>query len=363
MKKVFSLLFCAAALFSLSSCSDNNDELNGDSLPSGSQLYILNNGSFGKNNATMGSYSFETETSVDCLFSLKNGRELGDTAQDFIVYDDKIFIALYGSGIIFVTDLEGTLIEEITSDTYFSPRSFTSDDENVYVSYFDGGVAKIDPETYETTIVPASINPDKLVAVDGKLYVTVSQFYGNTNPCNTIDIYDAKTLKMEKSIEVVLNPTQVEADSEGNVYVLSMGDYGATAVQTLQKIDAKTDAVTKLSISGVEDALPSNIAMGKDDVLYVTEGVSNASTDWKMVGSVYAYDTKTAKVKEFISDDTVIPNIFSLSTDLVSGEVYVGSSDYKNTGDLYVLNADGTLKATIGTGVNPAKAIAVDLEE
>ncbi len=384
MKRIFSLLFCAAALCGAISCDsegltdndvltpeeDNNDGSGSDpdvepdttiTLP---YLYVLNGGSYGSNNATLSSYDYSSEESVDCIFAAQNGQGLGDTAQDMLVFGDQIFITVYGSGIIFVTDLEGKLVEQIVDDTYTLPRCLATDGDFVYVSYYDGGVAKINPMTYALTKAEASINPEKLVVANDNVYVTISQGYGNYNDCNTIDVYDASTMTYTKSIEVVLNPTAIEVDSEGNLYVLSMGNYGYGDIAiyaTLQKIDGESEESTILSLSGIEGATPSAMTMGADDVLYVVEGVTDPST-WTMTAEVYAYDTTTGDVTTFITDDTTIDNTYSISADMTSGEVYVGTSDYTNTGDIYVLNSDGTLKSVVAAGLNPMKAIKVALE-
>ncbi len=364
MKRIYSLLFCAAALLGFVAC-DNTDNNGGDG-PGVSNLYVLNGGSYGSNNASLASYDIDDATITDDLFVLQNGQGLGDTAQDMIVFEDKIFITVYGSGIIFVTDMEGTIIKEIQDDTYYSPRCLATDGESVYVSYYDGGVAKINPDTYAVTKSSANINPEQIAVANGNLYVTISQGYGNYNACNTIDVYDTSSMTYSKSIEVILNPTQIAADSKGNLYVISMGNYGygnPAIYATLQKVDGTTGVMSVVDITDIEDATPTIMAMGKDDVLYVVEGVSNASTDWKMVGNVYAYDTTTGNVSTLITDGTTISNMYSLSAGTNTGEVYVGTSDYTNTGDIYVINADGTLQTTFGVGLNPMKVIPVALEE
>lgn len=386
MKRVFSLLFCAAALLNFAACSDNDDldtdvttpdtdgdtdadaDTDNDEATISDYLYTLNGGSYQSNNSSLSSYNVDTESSVDCIFSTVNGQGLGDTAQDIMLFEDEIYITLYGSRVIFVTDLKGTIITEIrdAADRYQLPRYLVTDGEYIYVSYYDGGVAKIDPATYEIVAsADVGINPDQLVEVDGNLYITISQGYGNYNDCNTIDVYDTATLTYTKSIEVILNPISITADDNGNLYVLSMGNYGygdPAIYTTLQKIDTE-GTVSIIDVTYIEDATPSLIAMGADDKLYVVEGVSNASTGWTMVGDIYAYDTVTGDITTFITDGTSIPNMYSLSYDMESGELYVGTSDYINTGDVYVYNADGTLKTTFGVGLNPVKSIAVSIEE
>ncbi|MFI3259429.1 MAG: hypothetical protein R3Y16_04970 [Rikenellaceae bacterium] len=376
MKRFFTTLFCAAALFSVTSCdevedvideviddNDSDDSDDDDVITYESYIYALNSGNYGSNNATLTSYNAETEAVVETLFADQNGMGLGDTAQDMLVFGDKIFISVYNSGIIFVTDLEGELVAQIVDDSYTMPRYLTSDDDYVYVSYYDGGVAKIDPST--ATIVAksaVSINPEQLVEVDGYLYITISGY--NIADRNKVDVYDTATLTYQKSIVIVDNPTIIEADGKGNLYAISMGNYGygdPAIYATLQKIEIATETVSVISVSENSEVLPSAIVMGNDDKLYIVAGMSNASTGWEMVGDIYAYDVNTAEISTFISDGTSVPSIYSISTDLVTGDVYVGSSSYSATGDMYIYNASGAYQSKFSVGINPIKAISLSV--
>lgn len=389
MKQTFKLLLCASVLFSAASCgkdfvdSDYNGptteepnvepeepetpeepEVEEPTIVYNTYLYTLNSGSYAGNNASLTAYNPETETTTADIFSDMNGQALGDTAQDFVVLGEQIFISVYNSGVIFVTDLEGTIITTITDTTYAYPRYLATDEESVYVSFYDGAVGKIDPETYALTTVAidAPGAPEELDTVGGLIYVAVSD-YGYGNEQSVVSVFDTE-LAFVENVAVIENPTTLEVDSEGNVYVISMGNYGygdPAVYATLQKIEAETHEVSTLSISGVEDALPSAIAVGKDDVLYVIEGVSNASTSWQMIGDIYAYDAATGDVTEFITDDTSVPTLYSISTDVASGEVYAGSSDYYSTGDVYLFSAEGALVTTVPVGVNPMKSIVVEI--
>ncbi len=378
--KFLALLFCAATLFSLSSCDelaslddvdDSEDVLGGEdngedgtgsdeTIEYTSYIYTLNNGSYGYNNTTLSSYNIVTEAVVEDIFVDANGQGLGDTAQDILVFDDKLFITVYGSGVIFVTDLSGAILKEITHESYTMPRCLATDGDNIYVSYYDGGVAKMDPETYDMVSTSASINPDQLTVVDDMVYVTVSQGYGNYNDCNSIDVYNATTMTFEKRIEVVVNPTNIVADELGNIYVLSMGNYSDISA-ALQKIDIATEEATTLYVSGDPYATPLAIAMGSNNTLYVLEGAYD--DNWNTTGMIYTYDATTEESSAFIADGESVLNTYSLSLDTESGEVYLGISDYYNTGDVYVYNAEGELQNSISAGLNPQKSVRVEISE
>ena len=58
----------------------------------------------------------------------------------------------------------------------------------------------------------------------------------------------------------------------------------------------------------------------------------------------------------FVTDGTLLPNAYSISV-ARDGYVYVGCSDYVNTGDVYVFTSDGKLHDKFDSqGLNPLKA-------
>ena len=55
----------------------------------------------------------------------------------------------------------------------------------------------------------------------------------------TVSVVDLSTFTEIKKLDVVLNPTRIQADEQGNVYVVSMGNY-ADIPNTVQKINTET---------------------------------------------------------------------------------------------------------------------------
>ena len=175
--------------------------------------------------------------------------------------------------------------------------------------------------------------------------------YPETTPCNTVSVVSTSTLTETSTIEVNLNPAKAEASSDGAyVYVSSFGNY-ADVPAKLQVINTAEDKVSDLDYSSV-----SAIAKGKDDVLYILCG--GYDENWNpLPGTVYRHDMKTNRpLDTFVSDGTTLPNAFSISA-AADGFVYVGCSDYVNTGDVYVFTLEGKLHEKFDSqGLNPLKA-------
>ena len=67
--------------------------------------YVLNEGSWGSNNASLSRVNLVTGAIDNGVFSAANGRGLGDVAQDVIVYGDKAYVAVSFSNTVEVLSL------------------------------------------------------------------------------------------------------------------------------------------------------------------------------------------------------------------------------------------------------------------
>ena len=245
---------CACMSFSFMGCSDDDDKQEIPSLPEQISLngvYVLNSGNKGNNNSSLSFYDFETKKVEADIFKKVNGRGLGDTANDILVYGSKAYIAVTNSNTIEVIDLQGKSLKQIVSDgDPLQPRFFSCYNGKVYVSLYGGYVARLD--TTSLTIeskVKVGRNPEQMAIANNKLYVANSggaDFNTAVGYDKTVSVVDLPTFKEKTKIEVVTNPVNLLADSQGDVYLVSMGNYGDIP-NTFQRIDSKTDEVTTIT--------------------------------------------------------------------------------------------------------------------
>ncbi|MEG0519291.1 MAG: hypothetical protein RR555_10570 [Bacteroidales bacterium] len=357
MKRKFLMMACAALVIGITSCS--KDDPTPDPIPQTTVgAYVLNGGKFGSNNSSLTYFNPATKEATYNVFSTKNGKKLGDSGQDMAIYGSKMYINVYNSGVIFVTDKQAKIIKEIQIKEYKAPRSVIAYNGKIYVTYYEGALAQIDTTTFEVKTVKVGANPEALKAANGKIYVANSGGM-NTPLGNTVSVVDPIAFKVLKDIKVADNPTMLQADSQGDIYVISMGNY-YDVPPTFQRIDAKTDVVSAMEVSIVNAEgkkvilpVPSYMAMGANDKLYIVSGENDAT--WLLQGKIYTLNAATEKVEgELIQDGTVVKNMYYLSADKVSGNIYAGSSDYKTNGDMYVFSPDGKLIQKFDTGgINP----------
>lgn len=353
MKKKNWLSLFAILLFTpfvFVSCSDDDDPtLVPDLELSKGGAYILNAGAMQKNNSTLDYYDFDAEELNTDVFNAVNGRGLGDTANDMIVYGSKAYIAVTGSATLEVVDLKGKSIQQIMLKDSVqkpqNPRYLTSYEGKVYVTTQDGFVSQIDTtELKVVNTVEVGKYPEQLCVSKGMLYVTISG-QGIDNKIVSVDI---PTFQAVDTIEVVLNPTEIQADKDGMLYVTSSGDY-TTIKNTLQKINPTTGESTVL----LENSMIRTTLVG--NYLYAIS--VEQSSDFKVIGTEYKkYNVTTAKFEDkgFVNKDVSIKDAQYVSVDPNTEEVYLLASDFVNTGNTYVISKEGKLLKEIPvSGINP----------
>lgn len=325
--------------------NDNDDEDDPDSA----SLYVLNSGLMGNNNSTLTFYDIAKDEVIQDYFYVQNRRGLGDTAQDMIVYGSKMYIAVYGESTIEVTDLHAKSIQQIR--TQGQPRSMVSDGGKIYVTYMNGYVARLDTASLVVDkTMKVGRNPEQLAIANHKLYVANSGGMDWNTPVGydkTVSVVDLATFTELKKLDVVLNPVSMQADEQGNVYVVSMGNYG-DVLNTFQRIDSNTDKVSKMS----DCPNVTEMAYNKG-ILYM---FYSQWSDNVQKATFLTYNTKEQTVGDsFIKDGTTIGapyKIFALDT-----SVYVAESVYNTDGDVYAFDQAGNLKKKFGVGLNPLKVV------
>ena len=310
-------------------------------------LYFLNSGNMGNNNSSLYMYDIEKGEGGPDYFLAQNGRGLGDTAQDMIVYGDKMYIAVYGESTIEVTDLKAKSIKQVKTEG--QPRYMVSEGGKVYISYYNGYVARLDTASLEVEAkVKVGRNPEQLAVSSNKLFVSNSggmDYSTEVGDDKTVSVVDLSTFTEIKKLDVVLNPTRIQADEQGNVYVVSMGNY-ADIPNTVQKINTETYEVT--SLTNCPNATEMAYEDGKLFLFYAQWGMSSPA--------FLTFDTKSQSAgTSFITDGTSIQSPYSISA--VGGNVYVAESDYKNNGDIYCFGGDGKLFKKFEAGLNPMKVV------
>lgn len=370
MNTKFSLLLksfiCVLFTLFLVSCSSDDDDDILNMADSNVGIFVLNSGSMSRNNASLTFYDLERNKSLDNVFKRTNNKSLGDTGQDLLIYQDKMYIAVYGSNVIYVTDKYGKelgQIQPVRDGQPQSPRSLTAYNGKIYVTLFDGYLAKIDPTTLEIEAqVKVGRNPESVKAANNKLYVANSgglDYNTSIGYDKTVSVIDVSTFTELKKMDVVLNPVKLsDPNSNGYIFLISNGNY-KDIPNTLQRINTQTDEVETLT--GINATWMSM----NNDKLYVI--YSQYDANFNTTISYWVYDTNStlqATPTNFITDGTIVNNPYCITTDSINNYVCIGTSDYKTNGDMYIFTSDGKLVRKFDTGgINPMGAYYINLKK
>jgi len=353
LKFYFSAAISLLIINSFMSCSkdDPTPDIPSDELHEG--IFFLNSGKIGGNNSTLDFFDFQDNKMYSGLFSEKNGRKLGDTANDMIIYGEKLYIAVSGSKTVEITSLDGTSLKQLHFDG--DPRYLVADGAKVYVTLFNGYVARIDTESLEVEqTVKVGRNPEQITAANGKLYVANSgglDYASEIGYDKTVSIIDIASFTELKKIEVAANPVCVTIDNDGDVYVASMGNY-MDVPASFQRIDSNDN------LTVIEGVIASEMA-SVGDIIYIIS--SQYDENWNPTIAFISFDTKQEKVlsTNFIEAGSEPANPYKINADPTTAHVFISSSDYVNTGDFYEFDADGKRVNQWETGLNPIKAVRV----
>ena len=348
MKKI---LFCAALLMGtlvFTACSDDDNNGAPEMVTVTNGLFILNEGSYYSHiDGSLSYLDYSTQELTNGVFAAKNGRSLGGTPNDAIIYGTKMYIASTDEGRVEVID--ATTLESLDYTPLTQPRKLVGEGGYVYVTSYEGTVSRIDTTTYEIVETSEVIgaNLEGITALNGFLYVCNAWNNDYTYNTNVVKL-DAATLDKVSDITVVTNPTRILNDGT-NVYVQSTGDYGEV-VPTIQKIDANDEVTTHCN--GLYMALYN----GK---LYHVPTTTDAN--YVTLGSYEIYDLATGENTTFTEGDEIFSPA-GIAVDPNTGIVYIssfresvyGGVDYSGASYVVAYNSDGTMLQQYEAGVNPS---------
>lgn len=369
--KLFKLAsYALAAMFVLAACSDDDNGPGGGGGNGDGEFglvearfYVVNQGNIYSGIAgEMDRVMVSTEASglptsyYRDYFSEKNGQSLGDTPQGGIAYGSKIYVPVFGSNLVWV--LNRYTLSIIAGIQTTAPEALCADKGYVFVSNNTGHVSRIDTLTMSIDrTLAVGPNPVGLTTLDGKLYVAISDGYNyDNNYANgkRLAVVDIKDFALAGTIEVGLNPGQVEKDAHGNLFVLCRGNYMDVQPE-VQKIDPLTGSVQK------GFAVASFMAVGHS-VLYTLNVQSDYVNNTATVTSA-AIDTRSGNVVKapLFNEDEEPASPVSIQVDAESGDLYVcsdrGPMDYDKSGLLYRYDANGKLLHQFETGIHPCGVI------
>ncbi len=322
------------------------------------ELYILCEGLFNMNNSTLAHYSLTDGSLNDDFFQTVNKRGLGDTANDMQLYGSKIYIVVNVSSQIEVLDAKsGTSLKRIPmfneKGEARQPRYIDFYDGKAYVCSFDGSVARLDTASLELeTYTQAGRNPDGICITNGNIYVSNSGGLDQPDYDNTVSVINIETFTETSRIEVGTNPGKIHADSYGDVYVVTRGNYNKEGYG-FHRINTKTNQVEQTYRYEV-----LNFCI-EGDLAYIYNYNFTSNESW-----IKVFNVKTEQIEHenFITDGTKIETPYGINVNPANGDVYITNAyQFISWGDVLCFTENGKLKRRIGQiGLNPNGCIFIN---
>lgn len=240
----------------MTSCSDDNDGPETYLQVYSTGAYVVNSGNmYNKIESSLTAIDYASSTATQNVFKTANGRTLGNTANDGIVYGNKIYLAVDQSNTIEVIDktTKKSIKQIKTTDLLgnaegVEPRHIIADGGKVYFTTYGGYVAAVDTTDFALQKKwQVGSYPEGLVIGNGNLYVANSNYGKGGGNISCINLSNDKV--DTKNIEGVNNPTGIYY-AAGLLYVLdnqyydaSYNAYGENTLRTVEFAQGKSQKV------------------------------------------------------------------------------------------------------------------------
>ena len=332
-------------------------------------LYILNEGNMGANRCTLDYLDLSgTDSTIHYyrnIYAERNPstvKELGDVGNDIGIYGSKLWIVVNCSNKVEVCEARSTRrLGQVNIDNC---RYLAFDGGFAYVSSYAGPVQvaencplgrvyKVDTLTLQKVdSVVVGYQPEEMAIVDGKLYVANSGGYRVPLYDNRIMVIDLATFQVIKEIEVDVNLHRLLADSHGQLWVSTRGNYFDVASALYCLKDDKVVARLEIPISSMTIVGDSLYYIGTT-FSYVDGGYKKdfGIVDVALQRCSVAVTFEAPEIKNITLPYGIIVNPHDRDFYILDAKNYVSS------GELLHFDADGHFLWRVSTGDIPSRGV------
>ena len=309
-------------------------------------VFIVNEGNFTTGNASLTWYQPEKDSVTQDAFYAVNKVPLGDVANYMTTYNNKGFIVVNNSGIVYVIDLNtGAFLGKISG--FISPREILIlNDNSAWVSdLFNKYLSVVDLKTYQVTgtIDLHGRTSESMVRIGDKVFVNNWSKLNQTPANNMVLVLDVANGTLIDSITVTREPNSMVADANNKLWVLCSGGYDNAEYPTLYQINPDSDTIEKKLTFSNKNTNPFSLGIN---------GTGN--TLWYLNDDIYKMDIHSNQLSDTPWVASGSRNFYALGVRPDKESVYVSDAlDYVRNGKVYVYNTSGSLTGEFESGIIP----------
>ena len=333
--------------------------------------FVINNGSsYQSIDGSLTYLDFSTNTAEQNVYKKVNGKSLGGTPNDVMVYGQKVYIVGSDENTIFVLDVRNfkELAEVSTTDLLGdadgnTPRRIAAYEDKVYFTTYGGYVAAIDTISfslkakYKVGSYPEglALGASSSSSTSPAVYVANSDWGMGNGSISCIDLASGSVT--ESKYDKVKNPQEVAA-AGSTLYVL---DYGHYNEDYTQQLDA---GVYMISGSNTSLVVPNATGMAAAGYTIYTFNDPWGGTTGPSY-SIYNIEYGALSTLSLYGDSShpiIAPA--AIAIDPNTGYIYIASRSkdpdtgypsYALPGFVNAYNSNGQYVGSFDTGVEPHK--------
>lgn len=311
-------------------------------------LLIVNEGNFQYSNSSLSFYNPETNEDINNVFYHANGMKLGDVAQSMTIHDNKGWIVVNNSHVVFAIDLDSFReigrIENLPSPRYIH---FVSDDKAYVSQIWTNRIAIVNPRTYALTgyievpdMAPESGSTEQMVQIGKYVYCSCWSYQ------DRIIKIDTESDRVVGEVRVGLQPKSLVKDNGNRLWVITDGGYEGSPFgyerPALVCIEPEEMAVVRrFEFSLGDSPISLHTNSSGNELYWINGGV------WRMEAAAYSLPFLPV-----IHDPGT--RFYALTVSPNDDEIYVADAlDYQQPGIIYRFTTDGLLVDKFYAGITP----------
>ena len=333
-------------------------------------VFVVNNGSsYQAIDGSLTYIDYTTGKATADIYKEANGKSLGGTPNDVMVYGQKVYVVGSDENTIFILDARNCKELKQVNTTAFlgdaegkAPRRITAYGDKVYFTTYGGYVAAIDTisftlqQQYQVGSYPEGLafGSTSSSTTLPKLYVANSDWSMGNGSISCIDLASASVTEIKN--DKVTNPQEIAVSEAGTLYVLDYGHYD-------ENFNQKDAGVYMISGNDAKLVIPN--ATGMAGLGYY---IYTFNDPWGGSGATYSiYDirsnyTMTLNLSGDSSHKLISP--CAISVDPNTGYIYIASRpqdpdtgypSYTMPGFVNVYDSTGQFLESFTAGVEPHK--------